>query len=169
MKKPEKIRSHSQGLIEPDDSIIIEEYYRYYAANPDRWEKAFKFLRDTDLKNIEKGKYEIDGEDLYASVSEYTTKNEEDAKLEAHRKYADIQYIISGEEKMGLVPLTKTEVVTPYDDVKDVCFLKAGKLSYHIATPKVYFVFFPEDAHKPSIKVTDNEPVKKVVLKVRLK
>ena len=168
MKKPEKIRNRHQGVIEPDESIVMEEYYRYYAADPSRWEKAFDFLRDTDMEKIETGKYELDGENLYASVSEYNTKNEEDARLEAHRKYADIQYIISGEEKMGLVPLTKTEVVTPYDDAKDVCFLKAGKLTYHHATPKVYFIFFPEDAHKPSIKVKDNAPVKKVVLKVRI-
>jgi YhcH/YjgK/YiaL family protein len=168
MKKPEKIRNHRQGIIEPDESIVIEEYYRYLAANPARWEKAFKFLKETDLQKIEKGKYELEGENLYATVSEYNTKNEEDAKLEAHRKYADIQYIISGKEKMGFVPLTKTTVVTPYDETKDVCFLKADQITWHIATPKVYFIFFPEDAHRPSVKVDENAPVRKVVLKVKL-
>jgi YhcH/YjgK/YiaL family protein len=168
MKKPEKIRNHKQGVIEPDDSIVIEEFYRYYAANPARWEKAFIFLKETDFQKIENGKYELEGKDLYASVSEYNTKNEEDARLEAHRVYADIQYIISGEEKMGIVPFSKAEVITPYDEAKDVCFLKADKLNYRIATPKEYFVFFPEDAHKPSIKVDNNAPVKKVVLKVKL-
>jgi len=168
MKKPEKIRSRHQGVIEPDESIVMEEYYRYYAANPARWEKAFAFLRDTDLGKIETGKHELDGENLFASVSEYTTKNEEDAKLEAHRKYADIQYIITGEENMGLVPLTEAELVTPYDDARDICFLKAENLTYHHATSKVYFIFFPEDAHQPGLKVKDNAMVKKVVLKVRI-
>jgi YhcH/YjgK/YiaL family protein len=168
MKKPEKIRNHKQGVIVPDDSINIEAYYRYYAANPERWEIAYKFMKETDLKNIDKGKYELDGNNLYASVSEYTTKNEEDARFEAHHVYADIQYIITGEEQMGIVPLDKTEVVTPYDSEKDVCFLKSPVNNYHLATPATYFIFFPEDAHRPGVKVGNNAPVKKVVLKVKL-
>ena len=168
MKKPEKIRNRKLGVIVPDESIVIEEYYRYYAANSARWEKAFAFLKETDLTAINVGKYELDGENLFASVSEYTTKNEEDTHPEAHRRYADIQYVIAGREKMGIAPLSKTEVVIPYNESKDICFVKAEKLTYHVADSKAYFVFFPEDAHEPGLKINENAQVKKVVIKVKI-
>jgi YhcH/YjgK/YiaL family protein len=162
------ISNRFTGKIKPDDSVSEQEFIQQYEAHSERWEKAFAFIRDTDLKSIAKGRHELEGNDLYASIDEYTTKNEEDARFEAHRKYADIQYVISGEEIIGILPLDKTEMTTPYNAEKDICFLKSSMNHYRHATPDRYFIFFPHDAHRPCVKKDDNTPVRKVVVKVKL-
>ncbi len=95
--------------ISPDASINKKEFAVYYFKNRERWEKAFAFLRDNDLSKLEVKRYDIDGDNLYASVSEYMTKNEEDAKFEAHRNYIDIQHVIIGAEQMSITPLSDSE------------------------------------------------------------
>ncbi len=133
----------------PDRSIDVNEYSRQYLLNPGRWDRAFSFLRDRDLAGLEKGRYELEGTDLFVIIDEYMTKNESDTRLEAHRKYADIQYIISGDEIMGIVPLGKTSETVPYNAEKDVVFLESAKEKLLHATPGRYFIFFPDDAHRP--------------------
>ena len=91
--------------VTPDASINKREFAVYYFRNTARWEKAFKFLKNNDLAKLELKRYDIDGDDLFATVSEYMSKNEETTKFEAHRKYIDIQYVISGKEIMNIAPL----------------------------------------------------------------
>jgi YhcH/YjgK/YiaL family protein len=155
--------------VTPDESINKKEFAISYFKNKARWDKAFEYLRTTDLKNLEVKRHEIDGDNLFALVSEYTTKNEEDAKFEAHRKYVDIQYVISGSEQMSIAPVSKKgEVLTPYDDTKDLEFMTVTESSHYVATPERFFLFFPSDLHRPSVKVGENAQVKKVVIKVKL-
>jgi hypothetical protein len=79
-----------EGLqAQPDETVNKEEFIRQYAANPELWRKAFRFLADPEFPHLAGGKYEIDGENLFVNINEYITKNEEDAKCEAHIKYAD--------------------------------------------------------------------------------
>jgi YhcH/YjgK/YiaL family protein len=154
--------------VSANESIDKEEFIRQYSINPERWQKAFQFLAGTDLKNLAVGRYELDGADLYVSVSEYNTKNEEDAKCEAHLKYVDIQYLISGEEKMGVAPLSDTKEATPYNEEKDIYFMKPNSEKYYLANSDNFFIFFPSDAHRPSVKIKENAPVKKAVVKLRI-
>ena len=102
------------------------------------------------------------------NVDEYVTRNEEDVLFEAHKKYADIQVLISGKEKIGVLPLGTTTVTIPYDEEKDIMFLTAEGENYRIATPGKFFLFFPEDAHRPTVKSAENSPVKKIVVKVKI-
>jgi YhcH/YjgK/YiaL family protein len=154
--------------IKPDESVNKREFAIAYFRNKERWDKAFAFLKDTDLKNLEVKKHELDGDNLFALVSEYLTRNEEDAKFEAHKKYVDIQYVISGSEQISVTPATKKgEVLTPYDETKDLEFMTVSESSHHIATPEKFFLFFPTDLHRPSVKVGENTQVKKVVVKVK--
>jgi YhcH/YjgK/YiaL family protein len=151
-----------------DESIDTAEFFHQYSTNPERWKKAFRFLASTDLKALAVGRYELEGADLYVNISEYTTKNEADAKCEAHYKYVDIQYLIAGEEKMSVVPLADTKEATPYNEEKDIYFMKPDYDKYYLANPSRFFIFFPGDAHRPSVKVNENAPVKKAVVKLRI-
>lgn len=139
-----------------------------YFRNRERWDKAFEFLKNNDLSTLEIKRYDTDDGSLYATVSEYTTKNEEDARYEAHRKYIDIQYVINGQELIGLAPLAnRLETLETYDPERDIEFLtvKGGvKLKAH---PGRFFIFFPEDAHCPGMKDGENSTVRKVVVKVK--
>ncbi len=152
----------------PDKSVNQKEFARLYYENQDRWNKAFQFLSEQNLAELEKGRYELEGADLFVNVDEYVTRNEEDVLFEAHKKYADIQVLISGEEKIGVLPLESTTVSIPYDEEKDIMFLTAENENYRIAEPGKFFLFFPQDAHRPTVKSTENIPVRKIVVKVRI-
>ena len=152
----------------PDESLNKKEFAIQYFKNKDRWDKAFTFLNSTNLDTLKPGSYELIGKDLYVAVSEYTSKNEEDTRYEAHRLYADIQYVARGQEKIGIIPLAGTQTMTPYVEDNDITFLTAEGGTNRMATPDRFFVFFPGDAHRPGIKVDTNEPVKKIVVKVRI-
>ncbi len=158
-----------EGLnVKPDESIDRREFAIRYHKNPERWKKAFNFLATTNLATIEKGKYKLEGDSLVANIDEYVTKNEEDSRFEAHKIFADIQYIISGEEKIGVVPLNTTTVIQKYEKAKDIAFFTAPESNYRIANSEQFFIFFPDNAHRPCVKTAANSPVKKVVIKVRL-
>lgn len=152
----------------PDPSVNRKEFAVSYFKNRERWDKAFDFLKKSDLQNMEAKRYDIDGDALYATVSEYITKNEEDVKFEAHRKYIDIQCVIKGSEQMSITPLSlKKDIITEYDPSKDVEFMTVGQFSSYEATPGKFFIFFPSDIHRPSVKIGENLSVRKIVVKVR--
>ena len=154
--------------ITPDGSVNRKEFAVSYFKNKDRWDKAFNFLKSNDLSKLEIKRYDIDGDNLYAPISEYVTKNEEDAKFEAHQKYIDIQYVITGTEQMSVAPLSmKKDVLTPYDPAKDIEFMTVNESKSYTATPDRFFIFFPSDIHRPSVKVGENSQVRKVVVKVK--
>lgn len=157
-----------EGLqAQSDESVNKEEFIRQYAQNPELWQKAFRFLASPEFPHLAEGKYVIDGENLFVNINEYITKNEEEAKCEAHIKYADIQLMISGEELMGLTHLSDTQNPTPYSEEKDIYFMEPNDMRYYLADTSRFFIFFPNDAHRPAVKVTDNVPVKKAIVKVR--
>ena len=153
--------------VNPDNSIDKKALAVAWFKNKERWNSAFAFLKNTDLSKLELKRHDIDGDNLYVSVSEYNTKNEQDAKYEAHRKYVDIQYVVSGREMIGVAPLaSKDSILQEYDATKDIEFLRVKMGMLISATPENFFIFFPEDAHMPGVKADTISPVKKIVVKV---
>jgi YhcH/YjgK/YiaL family protein len=138
-----------------------------YKKVSDRISKGLEYLKNTDLEKLENGKYEIDGSDVYASVMSYQTKKFEDGKYEAHNKYIDIQYIVSGTEKLYYAPLKDAKVTTAYNEEKDIYFLQANG-DHVTAVAGSFIIFYPTEAHMPCIAVGDQSQVKKVVVKVRV-
>lgn len=136
----------------------------YYPIS-ERIQKALIHLSKTNFENVEPGKYEIEGDEIFLIVSEYNTKPFSAAKWEAHKKYIDIQFMIHGKEKMGFADTSKMVVIEPYDDERDYVILK-GEGNYLIAEEKHFAIFFPGDAHVPSVAVNIPKQVKKVVVKV---
>jgi biofilm protein TabA len=154
----------------PDESVNKREFAIRYHQNPERWDKAFSFLAKENLQNLEKGRYELDGTNLFATVDEYVPKRMEDAQFEAHRVYADIQVVVSGKEQIGLAPFDATVITIPYDEERDIMFMSASEAEDLKASPGKFFLFFPGDAHRPSVRLNENDSslVKKVVVKVKL-
>lgn len=153
----------------PDASINRKEFAVSYFKNQERWDKAFEFLKNSDLSTLEIMRYDIDGDNLYATPSEYITKNAEDASFEAHKKYIDIQYVITGKELIGVAPLSlRDETLEEYDATRDIEFMTVSSSTDLLATPDRFFIFFPGDAHRPGIKDGDNSVVRKIVVKVKV-
>jgi len=155
--------------VAPDPSINKKNLAFAYFLKKERWDKAFKFLKENDLTKLENKRYDIDGDNLFVNVSEYNTKEPIDAKFEAHRKYIDIQYVIKGAEMIGVAPLDSRDSITqPYNETKDVEFSKYSNGTFYEANQGNFFVFFPDDGHAPSVKTDSIAPVKKLVVKIRI-
>lgn len=130
--------------------------------------KAIDFLRRPDIGNMADGRVDIDGDRVFALVQRYETIITDVPRFEYHRKYIDIQYIVSGEEVMGWAPAEQMTVTEAYDGNRDICFgtvpegemtpvyLKGGKLA----------VLYPEDGHAPKLAAGRSSFVSKIVVKV---
>ena len=99
----------------------------YYGVS-EGLEKGFKFLQENDFSKMEPGRYEIDGSNVYAMVQQYDTKLIENCRWEAHRKYIDIQYIVSGKEKMGYSNIKNMKEIE-YKEEKDFVDRKSTRLN----------------------------------------
>lgn len=150
----------------PDESVNFEKVAEHFQKYPERWNATFKFLTETDLKNLPTGRIDLT-DDVFVAVSEYETKEKEDAKFESHKKYIDLQYLISGEELIGLTNEKNLEVAIPYSEPNDITFYNFNGGKMLSATPEKYFIFFPDDIHRPSIKKGEKGMVKKAVVKIK--
>lgn len=138
----------------------------YYGINK-KIATALKFLEENNLSRMSSGRYTVDGDEIYALVQNYTTKNEEETKWEAHRRYIDVQFILQGREKMGFSNLEKMEVIEDYNEESDVAFLE-GNGDYITVSSGCFAIFFPDDVHKPGLAVDQPESVQKFVLKIKI-
>lgn len=148
----------------------LEELYQQIPALP-RLKRALDYLTQARTQGLADGRYEIDGDQLYALVQSYeTVVADENSKYEAHRKYIDVQFIVEGQEMMGWAALKQMVVNKEYIEEKDVVL---GTCPMAAASPvKVdageAAIFFPEDAHAPKLAVYVSRPVKKIVVKVAI-
>lgn len=152
--------------LKPHKTVNRQEFARQYQINKNYWDMAFAFLKNHDLNTIARGKYPIDGDNVYASVTMDSTKDFNKTNWESHRKYVDLQYIINGEEKIGVAPIGEATVTNEYNEKKEVANYTANGKIYS-ATPGTFFIFFPSDVHRPGITPGGNKPVKKIVIKVK--
>ncbi len=144
----------------------IENVDIYKNISP-RIKKALEYLEKAGLANVEAGKYEIDGDLVFALVSEYKTKHATDAKLEAHKKYLDVQYVADGRELLGYAAYNNQEVSVPYKDENDIAFFNGDKV-YMKFNKGMFAILYPQDLHMPGIMAENPEKVKKVVVKVKI-
>lgn len=137
----------------------------YYSLGP-RFKTALEYLKQTDFTNIEKGKYEIDGANLFAIVNEYDTIDPLNEQMESHKKYIDIQYIVKGRERIGHDFLQQQAPSKAYDAEADYMLFAEKPSFFSILQQGMFAIFFPHDLHMPNIMIDKAAPVKKVVIKV---
>ncbi len=125
--------------------------------------EAFGFLDQPGLEELPDGKYEITGDRVYAIIAHVDGRQVDDGEMEGHRKYLDIQYVISGEESMGWKPREGLVSSVEYDPEKDFEFFEGEPDSIIRVPPGSFTIFLPTDAHLPLI---GNGPIHKVVVKV---
>ncbi len=132
------------------------------------WKAAFDFVK-TVTPETECGKTFLDGDNLFVIVDSYETKARDAAKLETHRKYVDIQLMISGTESHEIFPKTELTVSEPYNPERDAEFYKipeSFRTRFNLRSGD-FAVYFPEDAHLPCLMSSSRpERIKKVVVKI---
>lgn len=136
---------------------------KYISLHKD-FKLVFDYLKTNNLETMVCAKnIQIRGEEVFFNLDEYETKPTQ--KLEAHKKYIDIQVVITGEEYMGYTNIENTTVSEEYDEKRDVMFLN-GKVDNVLATKKNFVIFYPEDAHMPALSVNEPQKVKKAIFKI---
>jgi len=139
--------------------------HRYYMLHAGIKE-AFHYLQDTDLQAIAPGRYAIDGDSLYAIVQEYETLDAAGEQMEAHRKYIDVQYMISGEERVGHALWHEQSISKVYSEEEDYMLYGDKPDFFSRLAEGTFMVFFPTDLHMPCIRTDAPGSVKKIVVKV---
>jgi YhcH/YjgK/YiaL family protein len=138
-----------------------------YKNLSERIKRSFDYIKLTDLKKLQPGRYDIEGDNIFALISDYQTKLESEGKLEAHKKYIDVQYVIEGEELMGYAPLGNQQTLEAYKEENDIIFYKGEKVFIKV-TEGMFAIFAPEDVHMPGIQSEKKSLVKKLVIKVKV-
>lgn len=146
----------------------LDQCQRYTGLSP-RFAAAFDFLKKLPADHPP-GRYDIDGDNCFALVQAYTTSPVDQAKIETHRQYIDIQFIQAGRETMLWAPLSAlTQVTEPYDPKKDAVFYATPRQAVGINIAAGQFtVFFPTDGHAGCLECGGKSEVRKVVIKVRV-
>jgi biofilm protein TabA len=116
------------------------------------------------------GKHELGAPGLTASLSSYTTDDPGSKLFEAHRRFIDIQVVLSGSETLYWAPLSSLQAREEYSEEKDISFHDGPAGVAVPLVPGWFAVLFPEDAHKPGCTQIDAGPaaVRKLVIKVAL-
>jgi len=136
---------------------------KYFNIHP-LFKKAFDYISKNDFLKFPAGKHEIEQDRLFALVNHYFSKSIDESFSESHKKYIDIQFVVSGKERMGF-GLIENFSHEPYDAEKDLQ-KHVGKLSFVDVEKNQFVIFFPEDVHMPGLIIDEPEEVIKVVVKV---
>ena len=118
----------------------------------------------------EVGRYEIDDRN-YANIEIYDTRNLKDCKFEAHKKYIDIQIILTGIEELDYTQIKLLNVSEEYDAKKDILFFENTDRIFDsvILEAGKFALIYPHEAHRPQVAFnTISKTVKKVVVKIHV-
>lgn len=153
-----------------DDPRLVQGELKSWRSDPrlKKLEPAFRFLERPDLKDLPVGKQVIDGEEVYAMVDKSASLAPESVRFEAHKKYTDVHYMISGQVTTGYAPIEKLQLHTPYSEKTEAALyhVPAGYLKLKLY-PGMFAVFFPGGGHMPNCHLDGQHDLHKVVVKVR--
>jgi biofilm protein TabA len=147
------------------DSIQNRAFYRHMGSGIPQ---ALEYLATTDFSKLPNGKYELDGQRIFAIVQRYRPKPLAEIVWESHQKYIDVQYLAEGAERMGYALLSElVPVKQPYDPERDAAFYDSQGELFTIS-PGTFAVFAPQDVHAPGLALDSATPASEV-LKVVVK
>lgn len=147
---------------------VVQNFKLYQSCSPFLKDAAELIKRPVDSFS-EKGKYDVDGENLFYLVHRYKTAPRSEGRLEAHRKYIDIHFIISGRELMFYANTRARRPAVAYrEDWEAAMYDLKGDESSIILTPGMFAICFPEDAHLPGRSIDLETDVHKIVVKAAI-
>ena len=127
---------------------------------------VFDYINNNIDKKTLEGKYNITKE-IYAVVQTCQPKLKKEQVLEKHKKYIDLQLVLSGKEKIGWKFFDKSfKVLKKYSSKKDIAFYSNSPDTFINLKKGEFAIFFPEDTHAP---LCCEKQVKKCVVKIPVK
>ena len=128
---------------------------------------ALEYLGHTDLEALAEGRHDVDGDRVFALVSDYDTRRPSETFWEAHRRHVDVQYVHAGVERIGYGDIADF-TCEPYDKDRDLV-VAVGESSRSVGMgPGHFAILFPHDVHMPGLSGQAVSRVRKVVVKVRI-
>ncbi|MFN0166537.1 MAG: YhcH/YjgK/YiaL family protein [Bryobacteraceae bacterium] len=130
-------------------------------------EVAMEFLSKPDLASMKEGRYPLEGEEVYALIMKMKTKPEAEGEFETHRRYIDVQSLISGQETIGYASASSLKTTKPYDEkVEAELFSLPPTYGRLQMKPGMFAIFAPGEAHLPGRDLDGEHEIRKVVVKV---
>ncbi|MDQ3605041.1 MAG: YhcH/YjgK/YiaL family protein [Gemmatimonadota bacterium] len=147
------------------DSLDAAERYEQFGPG---FVAGLHYLRTFDPSTPD-GRHPVSGDGLFALVQSYDTGRASAKRFESHRRHVDIQYVVSGTERILHVPTGLLSPETPYNEEDDILFYEDPEASSSLLLRVGDLaIFHPADAHKPGCMAGRRSRVKKVVVKVPL-
>lgn len=145
------------------DSVHSFEKYKSIEIG---FEKVYDYIKKNNLHELAEGKYEIDGNNVYCTVWGGDLRNPDEAKLEVHDSYIDIQVLLEGSETIGIKDRMRCNAMNvDYDEAKDIAFFEDEPDNYVVLGPDNMAILFPSDAHAPLL---GSGKCKKAIFKVKI-
>lgn len=138
----------------------------YYGLGP-HFETALRYIGETDFSEMESGRYDIDGDNVYAFVQRYTTAPADENQTEGHERYADIHLVFSGRERMGYTPIDTAVPTGERIPEADMVFYRPLEQFFPMEE-NTFCIMWPQDIHEPRCILDAPADVVKILVKVRI-
>jgi biofilm protein TabA len=154
-----------------EENMVLGHLNQTPFSLPEDVEKALHYLRNTEFTSLESGRYDIDGDNMFALVQDPITQSWDVGYPEFHAKYIDVQYLIEGEEVIGYLPTNSTLIPTiNHLAEKDIAFVAQQMNETKLClTAGMFAIFYPGELHRPCRTMHTDRQIKKVVIKIATK
>lgn len=149
---------------------MILDNIRHFAIYDDfqALAKVLSYMSGISSENFPDESVHLDGKNIFVNPVCLQTKPENECLYEAHRKYADIHFIVEGCEKIIVSDIDSVTAVQSFNEERDIGFYTCKSGTICILKPGDFLVCYPQDAHKVAIAVDSPAPIKKLVGKIRV-
>lgn len=124
-------------------------------------------LENVDLLGAESGFHSTDNPLVRYNIIDYTSADVRNP-LEIHRKEADVQIVVLGEELAVSAPRSEAVKAGPYDAQKDAAFFVCDASMHIVLKPGLFVLFFPGEPHRGNIVLNQPMVCRKVVFKLTM-
>lgn len=131
---------------------------------------AYEFMqKKLSNEKLADGRYEL-SDGSYVNIETYETKLRKDCRFESHRKYIDVQIIISGQELISVAKPEELKICEKYSEEKDIVFYENNiNCVDFIIKYGEFLILDPSQAHMPCICIDKKSIVRKAVIKIPVK
>lgn len=147
------------------DSVRNKENYKEYGT----LYRVLTYLDSLQEGELPKSGTVISEEEIFCNPVSLTSKPKELCIYEAHKKYIDLHYIVSGKEGIATADVETLSETVPYDEEKDIAFYKGEAFGHYVLKAGDFMVCYPSDAHMVAMMDERPEPIEKVVVKIKVR
>ena len=128
---------------------------------------AIQYLENSDMRNLEMGRNDVSGDNVYINRFDYMTTTPENTFFEAHEQYIDIHVVLSGDEYITVADTNNLKEIDRDDSADFVGFAGDFEAKFQMNSQKILIVF-PTEAHMVKLQISDSSMVEKAVFKVKV-